>query len=625
MMQHPPNGQPGLTADNERFALLWTDYLEGELDVAGMTELNALLADERLLALAADHYQTHRRLGLIASARREDGAVGADADAFIADVMKGLPADGDTLTRGVMARLAAAARPANPRHDTKTSRWSVSRALLAGGGLLAALAVTVMAMTSRPHSTSAPGGPLQSPAGQSTAATHQPVRFASLARARFLGRETPPRQAEVAVQETYVLSAGLVELAFPLGAAAIVEAPAVFRVCGSDCLAIDAGRCSVHAPEGAEGFRVDTPATRVIDRGTRFVVSVGETSVTEVRVIEGAADVVATNEPTPAFLGLTAGDIARHDPAGSSDRIVVERQAGDMSVDMHTYQRQLPDRVVSFTASLTHPALPPSAPAETADGIDTLETVSVQRGGTLQSYRVDELIGVAPLHFRAGRNHNNLTTPGTAAFSAATLAATDRRALLASDRLLTTGLINPGGSRTPLSADPVLVADGGTATDSTPGLGVRFARPVINDAGPDVVFFDLQILTDPQQGDAFHVSPLTFAAGLRSHTVDAYDIDLTSPESQLLAFFRLFTLSQESTSLADVLGIPTKGSSLQAVRAQATAVGIDLSDLGFPAGAAVDGLFFQDVNDNASFVDPVFIAGLPPLDATTSRPPGDAR
>lgn len=620
---HDNSGKPDHPVDNERFALLWTDYLEGELDAAGMAELDELLADERLLALAADHYQTHRRLGLIASARREEGA--ARADAFIADVMKRLPADSDTLTRGIMDRLAAAARPANPTHDAKPSRWGFSKALLAGGGLLAALAIAMVAMISRPQSTLLPSGSLQSPAGRSTALTAQPVRFASLARARFLGRETPPRQAEVAVQETYVLSAGLVELAFPLGATAIVEAPAVFRVCGSDCLAIDAGRCSVHAPKGAEGFRVETPATRVIDRGTRFVVSVGETSVTEVQVIEGAADLVATNEPTPAFLGLTAGDIARHDPAGSRDRIVVERQPADMAGDLHAYQRQLPDRIVSFTASLRHPATPPAVSAATVDGIDTLESVSVQRGGTLQSYRVDELIGVVPLHFRADRNHNNLTTPGTAEFSASTLVATDRRALLESDRLLTTGLINPGGSQTPLSADPVLAADGVTAVDTTPGLGIRFARSVINDAGPDVIFFDLQVLTDPQQGDAFHVSPLTFSAGLHSHTVDAYDIDLASPESQLLAFFRLFTLSQEPRSLADVLSIPIKGSSVHAVRARATAVGIDLSDLGYPPGAAVEGLFFQDVNDDNSFIDPVFIGGLPPLEKKASGMQGDAR
>ena len=623
-MTNPPNKQPDTAAADERFALLWTDYLEGELDAAGMTELNELLGDERLLARAADLYQTHRRLGLFAAARRDAGTTDSRADAFIADVMKRLPVDGNTLSCNVMARLATVARPSNTAHGQRTSRRRLFHAVLVGGGLLAAVVVAVVATIDRPRSPKRPEVTRDSATAEPTAIATPPVRFASLARARFLGRQTPPREAEAVVDETYVLSAGSVELAFPLGATAIVEAPAVFRVCGSDCLAIDAGCCSVHAPEGAEGFRVDTPATRVIDRGTRFVVSVGETTVTEVQVIEGAADLVAANEEAPSVLGLAAGDVARLDPAGALDRIVVEhRQASG-----HAYRRQLPDRVVSFTASLSHPVPTPAGSATTAaagDGIDTLETISVQRGGTSRTYGVEQLIGVTPLHFRAGRNHNNLTTPGTVPFTAAMLAATDRRALLESDRLLTTGLINPGGSKTPLSADPVLAADEATRADTTPGLAVRFVRPVINDAGPDVVFLDLQMVTDPQQGDAFHVSPLSFAAGLRSHTVDAYDIDLTSPESRLLARFRLFGLTRQARSLDDLLTIPTNGGSEMTVRARAAAVGIDLSDLGYPTGAAVEGLFFQDADDDTTIVDPVFIAGLPPLDGMPAATKGDGR
>jgi anti-sigma factor RsiW len=48
----------------ERFSELWTDYLEGDLDEAGVAELEALLAaDESLRARAADLFQTHRLLG----------------------------------------------------------------------------------------------------------------------------------------------------------------------------------------------------------------------------------------------------------------------------------------------------------------------------------------------------------------------------------------------------------------------------------------------------------------------------------------------------------------------------------------------------------------------------------
>ena len=51
----------------ERFVELWNDFLEGELGECGIAELRALVAaDARLLKLAADSYQTHRLLGLLA-------------------------------------------------------------------------------------------------------------------------------------------------------------------------------------------------------------------------------------------------------------------------------------------------------------------------------------------------------------------------------------------------------------------------------------------------------------------------------------------------------------------------------------------------------------------------------
>jgi len=53
---------------DERFAELWTDYLEGNLDESGMSDLRELLAaDKSLLEMAADLYQTHRLLESIAA------------------------------------------------------------------------------------------------------------------------------------------------------------------------------------------------------------------------------------------------------------------------------------------------------------------------------------------------------------------------------------------------------------------------------------------------------------------------------------------------------------------------------------------------------------------------------
>jgi hypothetical protein len=580
---------PAEVSADERFEILWTDYLEGVLDAAGMAELDGLLAaNERLVARAANLYQTHRRLGLLGGGR---SAAAAPNEGFVADVMANLPADGETITRRVMDRVAAGDRPAGASSRRRASWRGLATAILAGGGVVAAVAFLLFATADRPQPSA------------------DPVRFASLARARFLGRETPAGQTEAVRGETYVLSSGAVEIAFPIGATAIIEGPAVFRVCGSDCLAVDAGRCSVHAPEGAEGFRVETPATQVVDRGTRFVVSVGETADTEVQVIEGAADLFAKQGPASAPLALTAGGAARVDPTVDAGRIAVV-PAAEMSV---AYRRQLPDRLISYAASLQYPAVAANpAVGDDTDGIDTLEGVTVQRGGRVMSYRADQLIGVKLVHFAAGLNRHNLVAPCAGPWAAERLASADaRRSLIEADRLLTSGIVNPGGSQSPPSSAPALAAT--ADNEATPGIAVRFTRPVVNEPGPDVIFFDLQILTDPPQGDAFHVGPLEPAAGLRWHTVTAYDIDSTSPESRLLARHRIFLLATRAASLAELLATPTNSGHVMPIRMKANAVGIDLSALGYAEGAVCEGLFFQDADDDSSTIDPTFIAGLPPL------------
>jgi hypothetical protein len=603
--QHSDQAAPH--SSDERFATLWTDYLEGEFDADGMAELNALLAaDEQLVARAADLYQLHRRLGVLAE-RRRDVATRQESSSFVTDVMQRLPADGDAMARAVMARIT----PREERLPIAGAGWRGPRrwdGLLVGGGLMAAAVAAVLILASQVRRDGMPEGNL--PGAARPEEPSPAARFVSLARARFLGRETPACGTTVDLDERYVLSAGLVEIAFPLGATAIIEGPAVFRACGVDCLAVDAGRCSVHAPDGAEGFRVETPATRVIDRGTRFVVNVDETSTTEVQVIEGAADLIAKSDQSTAIHRVVSGCGARHDPATRGGQIVTTAGGADRSL----YRARLPDRLISYSASLSHPA-PVAAGDPSGPGIDTLQSVSIQRGGAVRTYDIATLIGVQMIHFHATHNKNNLTLPGHADFTAATLLSGEaRRSLLETDRLLTTGAINPGGAKTPLTTDPVLASGTSGGAASTPGLAVKFACRVVNDSGPDVILFELQMLTDPPEGDAFHVSPLRLRGGLRGYTVTAYDIDSTSPESQLLAPFRLFSFDDTPKSLPAWLASSTNDGSLLPVRAQANAVAIDLSNLGYAEGEACDGLFIQDAADNKTTIDPVFIAGLPPLD-----------
>lgn len=85
---------------DERFVELWNDYLEGELGESGIAELRALVAaDDRLLKLAADSYQTHRLLGLLADESQ------ARQDAFVREALARLPSNDERFVGDVMQRL----------------------------------------------------------------------------------------------------------------------------------------------------------------------------------------------------------------------------------------------------------------------------------------------------------------------------------------------------------------------------------------------------------------------------------------------------------------------------------------------------------------------------------------
>jgi len=91
---------------DQRFAELWTDLLEGELDAAGLAELEALLAsDPRLLAEAADLYEDHRLLGF---ALQDSPGVG---DAFVRATMARVRSGGDAFVASVMDRVRPAPTP----------------------------------------------------------------------------------------------------------------------------------------------------------------------------------------------------------------------------------------------------------------------------------------------------------------------------------------------------------------------------------------------------------------------------------------------------------------------------------------------------------------------------------
>ncbi len=562
----------------ERFAELWTDYLEGELDESGIAKLRDLLAsDESLLKLAADMYQTHRLLGLVVE------EVPARQDEFVRETLSRLPDEKNSFVSGVMSDVGRIANPSAIQPSGTHRSWTDWQSVL-----LAAVTLTILAIVSYSFWPTGRSDITKDDFNPSDNTTPQGnVRFASLAHAKFFGELLPPVDSILTPKRDYVLMSGLVEVEFPAGASAILEGPAVFRVLSDECLALDVGRCSVHAPDGAEGFRVETPVTRVVDRGTRFTVSVAETSETEVQVIEGAADIYERSEnvgrianPSYNEIRLTNGEARKYAKgrAFASD---------DIPFDPSAYRHGLPDRIVSYDATKA-----------AGGGFENLLSVTVQRNGRVMEIPVEDLIPARVTAFKA-------TSFGAFICGGETIP--DKRIETSSDRSLVTGVINPGGSVEPLISDPVLSGE-----SATPGLAIRFDEPVENGSGADIVFFDLQTFTNPPDGDAFHVSPLQFRDGLKSHTIRVYDLTTESPGARDLTSFHVHMFADAADSLAKLESLecsPRK----QVIKFSGLAVGIDLSDLGYAAGEKVDGLFIQDALDDKHYVDPVFIAGLPAM------------
>jgi len=89
-----------------------------------------------------------------------------------------------------------------------------------------------------------------------------------------------------------------VRLGFPSGANVTLEAPCRFRLDEKEALSVLHGRASVHTPNGAQGFRIDTPGGRFVDLGTEFGLAVGSDGSTPVvltEVFKGEVQIEATS------------------------------------------------------------------------------------------------------------------------------------------------------------------------------------------------------------------------------------------------------------------------------------------------------------------------------------------
>ncbi|HWL09104.1 MAG TPA: FecR family protein [Planctomicrobium sp.] len=403
------------------------------------------------------------------------------------------------------------------------------------------------------------------------------VRLTQAANAELFGALLPSLHSPLQSDHRYVLYQGMLELTFPNGATVVLEAPAIFEIKTPNRMELQIGHCSVHAPPGAEGFQILTPQGEVTDLGTRFSVKIDEGGHSDLHVIEGAARFQPKGQPD-AGVTLFHGDAGRVDESLKLEKLDFNPQ---------TYQKGLPDRVISYEAE------------KAGDGpeVRSLQSVTVQRGGTVRTYGVSELIGIDVISFVAGRVRNNLAWEKAPPDNPADL--------LSESTALNEGLFNFGGRKS--------LTDENNGSDGHPrrGMGIRFHKPVINAPGPDVVLFEVQSVVYPPEGDHFWVSPLIPQAGLRSHHVTRFDITMTSAEAKPVVTFMLTSFVDPPKSLDALSTAPTLSPRPQRLPFHALAVGIDLSDLGYPPNAEVEGLFFESDDSGSHQIDPVFIGGLP--------------
>ncbi|HEX3131995.1 MAG TPA: hypothetical protein VHX44_00260 [Planctomycetota bacterium] len=240
------------------FAALWQSFIDGELDDAQVLELERCLrADPALAALAGERYVEHR---LLALALRSE-PVGRFAEATLARVT----AEGTDFSRKVQSRITSVATiPARPQAQRLTwSHYAFAASLAAMLALMVAWWSTpIPASPARPVATLvlADGcvwdGPLLAP-GQRLMNGALHLRSGT-ALVRFDGG------AEVLLSDVVDLT---------------LESP------GSAALQV--GRVTVRASEGAAGFILRTPLSEVTDLGTEFALSVDHAGATDLQVIEG--------------------------------------------------------------------------------------------------------------------------------------------------------------------------------------------------------------------------------------------------------------------------------------------------------------------------------------------------
>ena len=153
------------------------------------------------------------------------------------------------------------------------------------------------------------------------------------------------------------LNKGFAELVFDEGAKVVVEAPAVFELRGEGRMMVRSGRVTTLVSQAAQGFRVDTPTSRVTDLGTEFGVQVSHDGDTVVQMYQGRARLALKSTRKENVL-IQKGQARQINAGGTTiTEIPFEPRAFVTASDFVTMRDKPLDSAPKKDAMAQHPAL----------------------------------------------------------------------------------------------------------------------------------------------------------------------------------------------------------------------------------------------------------------------------
>ncbi len=246
----------------DKFEALWTDFLEGELDQAGMNLLREMLDDDSgLQKHAGDLYETHRLLGAMHTAHQ------GEVEEFVANFQVKLTESDQDFVDKVDAQL-----PLESLVKPTFNPW------MAIAALLMLLLVTFVLMKSKPS----PDHGL---------ALHQPEHVATLILTdQCEWKGSHPIEGGRLQAGSLTLVKGTAVLRFDGGAELVIKSPSQIDLESAGSARLVQGEVLVRAPEQAAGFTLMTETSEIVDLGTEFAVKVEQTGSTELQVLDGAVE-----------------------------------------------------------------------------------------------------------------------------------------------------------------------------------------------------------------------------------------------------------------------------------------------------------------------------------------------